>query len=211
MFFNLILKGEDMNILEYNKVKNLNYLEFVSYLINKHGAVKYNYMTKSWNKNSNCTGTKNGLLVHHVFEDHAIMLSNKTHAMNNPYEWQKAENLVFCDYLEHLYLHILICESPSIERNKNEAVGIGGVINFLAPELNDIYSGRKPNVARKQNCVNKVMDDKEVYLVLIKRFLTNCSDNPYFEEECLYSSFNEQYGLWSKKQNKKIFEEIKSL
>ena len=139
------------------------------------------------------------------------MLSNKIYAMNNPYEWQKAENLVFCDYLEHLYLHILICENPSPERNFLEVVGIGGVINFLAPELNDIYSGRKPNATWKQNCVNKVIDDKETYLTLMKRFLTNCSDNPYFKEECLYSSFNEKFGLWSKNKNKKIFGEIKSL
>lgn len=200
-----------MNITEYNKVKELNYHKFVSYLNNKYVAVKYDHMTKSRNNKSNCTGTKYGLFVHHVFEDHAIMLSEKNHAMKHPYEWQKAENLVFCDYLEHLYLHILICENPSCERNIFEAVGIGGIINFIAPELNDIYSGWKPKVQRKINCINKIINDKELYLVLLKRFLTNCSDNPYYEEGSLFKSFNEQYGLWSKNKNKKIFEEIKSL
>lgn len=33
-----------MNIIEYNKVKELNYHEFVLYLNNKHGAVKYDFM-----------------------------------------------------------------------------------------------------------------------------------------------------------------------
>ena len=48
------------------------------------------------------------------------MLFEKEHAMKNPYEWQLAKNIVYCDYLEHLFLHILICEYPAKDRNKNE-------------------------------------------------------------------------------------------
>jgi len=38
-------------------------------------------------------------------------------------------------------LHLLIVETPNVNRNKNEAVGIGGCVNFLIPELNDIFAG----------------------------------------------------------------------
>ena len=109
-----------MNISEYERVKDLTYLQYCDYLQNKYGIGISDFMTKSWNKNPKASRTKDGLIAHHKFEDHAIMLSEKNHAMKNPYEWQLARNIVYCDYLEHLFLHILICEHPAKNRNKNE-------------------------------------------------------------------------------------------
>ena len=120
-----------MNLAEYNLVKDLDYLQYCDYLQNKYGVSKYDYMTKSWNKNPRCSRTKEGLVAHHKFEDHAILLANKNFAMKNPFEWQLAKNIVYCDYLEHLFLHLLICENPSPEKRPNEAVGIGGIINYI--------------------------------------------------------------------------------
>ena len=119
-----------MNIKEYEKIKNLTYVEYCDYLQPKYGIGLSDYMTKSWNKNNKVTRTKDGLLAHHKYEDRAIMLSNKEYAKNNPFEWQKAENIIYCDYLEHLFLHILICECPSCDKNLFEDVGIGGVVTF---------------------------------------------------------------------------------
>lgn len=48
-------------------------------------------MTKSWNKNTQCTRTKEGLIAHHKYENYAIILSKKEIAMSNPFEWQLAE------------------------------------------------------------------------------------------------------------------------
>ena len=73
-----------MNLVEYEKVKNLTYLEYCDYLQQKYGIGLSDYMTKSWNKNSKVTRTKDGLLAHHKYEDHAIMLSTKEFAMQNP-------------------------------------------------------------------------------------------------------------------------------
>ena len=106
-----------MNLVEYEKVKNLTYLEYCDYLQQKYGIGLSDYMTKSWNKNSKVTRTKDGLLAHHKYEDHAIMLSTKEFAMQNPFEWQLAKNIVYCDYLEHLFLHILIL--PQMEHVMN--------------------------------------------------------------------------------------------
>jgi len=33
-----------------------------------------------------------------------------------PYECQKKENIVYCDLLEHLLLHVLICYYPHPEK-----------------------------------------------------------------------------------------------
>ena len=200
-----------MNMQEYIKVKDFTYLQYCDYLQGKYGIGKSDYMTKSWNKNHKITRTKEGLMVHHKYEDHAIMLSTKEYAMKNPFEWQLAKNMVYCDFLEHLFLHILICEFPSPERNEREAVGIGGVINFIVPELNDVYSGWQTNQEWRIICHSKIINDKEVYLELLKRFKTNCSDYPFYTNDCLLRSANQQFGLWSDEKNKKLYQEIKKL
>lgn len=200
-----------MNLAEYEKVKSFTYLEYCDYLQQKYGIGLSDYMTKSWNKNSKVTRTKDGLLAHHKFEDHAIMLSTKEFAMQNPFEWQLAKNIVYCDYLEHLFLHILICEYPSNEQNEFEAVGVGGVINFIVPELNDLYSGWETEQAWRKNCHILIVNDKNVYLLLLKRFKTNCKKYPFFTKDCLFTSFNETFGLWSREKNKKLFQEIAAL
>jgi hypothetical protein len=60
-------------------------------------------------------------------------------------------------------------------------------------------------------CHNLIKNDKEVYLELLKRFKKNCNKYLIMSKNCLNKSFNEKYGLWSKKQNKKLFNEIKAL
>lgn len=200
-----------MNINEYEKIQEYTYLEYCDYLQSKYGVGKSNYMTKGWIKNPRASRTREGLIAHHKYEDRAIMLSERKHAMKNPYKWQLAENIVYCDYLEHLLLHILICENPSRNKNVNEAVGIGGVINFIVPELNDLYSGWETKQQWRMNCHNLVIKNKDVYLTLLKRFKNNCSKNLYFTKNCLLSSFNARYGKWSKSNNKSLFEEIKKL
>ena len=200
-----------MKMAEYEQIKNLTYREYCDYLQIKYGIGRSDYMTKSWNKNPKCTRTTEGLFAHHKYEDHAISLADKNFARFEPFEWQEAINIVYCDYLEHLLLHILICEYPARHRNPKEAVGIGGVINHIAPLLNDYYSGWRSNLAWQTNCLNLIADDKDVYMVLLKRFKTNCKEYPLFTDTCLYTSYNENFGGWSKEQNKKLFSEIEAL
>ena len=200
-----------MNIAEYEIVKDLNYLQYCDYLQNKYGIGLYDYMTKAWNKNSKCSRTKEGLVAHHKYEDHAILLSTKEYAMKNPFKWQKAENIVYCDILEHLFLHILICESPAKNKNVNEVVGIGGITNFIVPELNDVYSGWVSRQQWQINCHQRIVDDKDVYLVLLERFKNNCCDYPYYTDNCLFTSFNDRFGLWSIENNYDLFDEIQWL
>lgn len=200
-----------MDIKEYKKVMHLNYDEYCDYLQEKRGMAKYDYMTKSWNKNTRCTRTKEGLIAHHKYEKYCIMLSTKEFAMLNPFEYQLAKNIIYCDYLEHLLCHVLISESPLEEKNNNPALGIGGIINFIAPELNDLYSGWATTQEWRKNCHDLVRNDKDVYLTIIKRFKYSCSNNPFYSQEGLLKSFNEQYGHWSSEYNKAIYDEIKLL
>lgn len=201
-----------MDINEYLKVKDMTYLEYCDYLQDKYGIGRYDYMTKSWNKNHKCTRTNEGLIAHHKAEDKMIMLSTKEIAQKFPFEWQQKENIIYCDYLEHLLLHVLICIYPNPNKVPIADVGIGGVINFIVPELNDLYSGWKTNQVWRQNCHNLVKNDKDVYLVIMQKFIKyEKKHNRNFEISMLYKSMNDNYGNWKKSNDKLIFKEISAL
>lgn len=200
-----------MNMQEYLKVKDMTYLEYCDYLQNKYGIGLDDYMTKSYNPKPKCKRTSEGLIAHHKKEDTMAMLSHKEVAMICPFEWQSKENIVYCDYLEHLLLHVLICKYPSANKLEIADVGIGGVVNFIVPELNDFYSGWETNQTWKKNCFDLIRSNKEVYLAILQQFLVIEKNNSDFSISLLLKSFNEPYGLWNDKNNKELYNEIISL
>ena len=196
-----------MNLTEYMQVKDFTYLEYCNYLQNKYGIGLADYMTKGYNPNKKCKRTNEGLVVHHKKEDCAILLSKKEVAQHYPFEWQEKENLVYCDYLEHLLLHVLICKyTPKDKQN----LGIGGVY-LIATELNDLYSGWTTQQSWRIACHERVIADKEVYLLILKQFITVARHNTFFAMSKLCASFNQQFGLWDDSKNKKLYKEIKKL
>ena len=202
--------NKSMDIKEYIRIKDLDYLGYCDYLQDKYGIGLADYMTRQFNPNPNCKRTRDGLYAHHKYENKMIMLSTKEFAKLVPFEWQQKENIVYCDLLEHLYLHILIYENPDpIDPRIN--VGFGGVVNFLVPELNDIYSGYKTTLGWERICHSKVINDKEVYLLLVKRFIKDAIDDEMFSPDCLLDSKNKKYGSWNDAMNASIYEEITSL
>ena len=200
-----------MNMNEFLKVKEMTYLEYCDYLQGKYGIGKADYMTKSFNKNSKCSRTSEGLIAHHKAEDKMIMLSTKAFAEMCPYEWQKKENIVYCDYLEHLLLHVLICKYPSPEKLPIADVGIGGVVNFIVPELNDLYSGWVTKQPWRLSCHRLVENDKNVYLAILQIFVDYIKGERNFNENLLHTSFNEEFGGWTRKQNTELYCEIDKL
>lgn len=200
-----------MNMSEYLIVKDFTYLEYCDYLQNKYGIGLDDYMTKSYNPKPKCKRTKEGLLAHHKKEDTMILLSTKEVAMMCPIEWQSKENIVYCDYLEHLLLHILICKYQSDKEIDFVKVGLGGVVKFIVPELNDLYSGWETGQAWRKNCHDKVKGDKAVYMEMLKQFISNEIDDVNFDISILCRSLNEPYGIWSNDQNSELYKEIKKL
>lgn len=206
-----------MNYAEYEKVKKLSYYEYCDYLQNKYGIGKANYFYPSLNKNSKVSRTNEGLIAHHKLETEACLLSTPSIAMRFPYEWQKAENIVYCDYLEHLFLHILMSEiNERQDEDMDDDIPLirypGGILVFLIPELNDVYSGWETNMQWRKNCYEKIIKDKDVYLALVKRFKLIIEKlDGLIGEEQIYASYNEQYGLWSSDKNEKLYEEMRKL
>ena len=142
-------------------------------------------------------------------EDRAIMLSNKKFASQCPYEWQYPNNLVYCDLLEHLFLHILISENPNKDKVENQTVGFGGVINYLVPELNDVYSGWITKEEWRLNMHKLIINDQDVYFELLKRFKKHFPEY----EQYLYISLPDKYPIsyWSRENDKDLFMKIKDL
>lgn len=177
-----------MDLKEYEKIKNLKYLDYCKYLQDKYGILDEPYMTAKFKKNKRATRTsKEGLFLHHIHENEMILLSHEEIACKFPYEWQKPLNLVPCDLLEHFYLHILICEDPKPISSKI-AVGVGGITNFIGPELNDIYSGWKSTQTWREKYFNRVKQNKDLYLILIQRYIINSYCKPNLSD--LTKSFN---------------------
>lgn len=53
--------------------------------------------------------------------------------------------------------YILKYLNIQIRKKSGEAVGVGGIYNFLVPELNDIYSGIKYKQPWKQKVVENIL------------------------------------------------------
>lgn len=165
----------------YETIMKMQYDELVRFLIDKYGPAKYDYFVNEScsSKNKKVSRTKEGLYCHHIDEDKAIMLSNDKFAINNPFEYQKANRLVYCNILEHFLLHILIVEAPkNTEANKTQLQGIGGAVNFICKQLNDTYCGYNYTAEWMQNIVSAVKNDYDSYIVMLKRLWQDIQIDP---------------------------------
>ena len=167
----------------YESMLKMSYQDIVSALLKKYGSAKHNYFkdTACKAKNPLVTRTNEGLFCHHIDEDKAIMLCNDKFAANNPFEYQKADRLVYCNLLEHLLLHVKIAENPSPDANENELPGIGGAINFICKDLNDIYSGKEFADEWRKNVANKVKDNFDDYIIILRYLWNIVEKNPVYK------------------------------
>ena len=128
----------------YDLEMKMTYAELVHHLLQKYGPAREDYFLNEgcYSKNKRIMRTKEGLICHHIDEDKAIMLCNDEYAKNNPFSYQKADRLVYCNILEHFLLHIKIAEEPrNYKANDNELPGIGGAANIICRQINDYYNG----------------------------------------------------------------------
>lgn len=167
----------------YESMLKMSYQDIVSALLKKYGSAKHNYFkdTACKAKNPLVTRTNEGLFCHHIDEDKAIMLCNDKFAVNNPFEYQKADRLVYCNLLEHLLLHVKIAENPNPDANENELPGIGGAINFICKDLNDIYSGKEFADEWRKNVANKVKDNFDDYIIILRYLWNIVEKNPIYK------------------------------
>lgn len=162
----------------YKMIMCFSYDELVGYLLKKYGQAKYDYFVNEncVSTNKNVKRTNEGLFCHHIDEDKAILLSDPVHAQKNPFAYQKADRLVYCNFLEHLLLHILIIEKPKdINANADELLGIGGAVNFMCKQLNDLYNGYIPTLEWLNKAFSLVEDYYSIYIAMLKRLWIDIS------------------------------------
>ena len=165
-------KNKTNNSEYYNLLMKMSYGQLVEKLLAKYGKVQYDYFVNAdcKTKNQKNSRTKEGLFCHHIDEDKAILLSNDKHAVNNPFEYQKADRLVYCNFLEHLLLHIKIVEEPrNKDANSSELPGIGGAVNFIVRQLNDFYNGYVYTQEYLAIATTVIEDDYDSYILMLKR------------------------------------------
>lgn len=162
-----------MELKEYEVVKSYNYYEFCNYLNRKYLKTK-----------------KASLFKHHFYEINKAGLSN--HSMQKYLEHEERNTIIYCNLLEHLYLHILIAE-----HNKHQPklkLGYRGAIR-LVRHLDNYYSKGicKYKPIKYESC----KDSRGVFLTLVER-LNDCLW--YYGEKPITINI---YYLAPKQQNKK--------
>ena len=168
----------------YKKMLGSSYADIVKYLLKKYGVAKHDYFkdTACTTKNPLVSRTSEGLYCHHIDEDKAIMLSNDAYAAATPFDYQKADRLVYCNLLEHLILHIKIAAEPrNADANENELPGIGGAVNFICKELNDIFAGKEPADEWRKKVASLVKDSFDDYIMVLKYLLDVIEKNPIYK------------------------------
>lgn len=159
----------------YQSLLEMPYQNIVDMLLEKYGRAKGDYFIDEScrSKNSAISRAKEGLECHHIDEYRAINLSNPEAARIFPYAYQKATRLVYCNYLEHLLLHIKIAEeNDTINQNDNLLTGIGGAVEFIVKNLNDFYSG-KVYQAEYLNVASRVVSPDYKSYIQYLRYLWN--------------------------------------
>lgn len=157
---------------ELQKLLDKSYLEIVNYLLKKYGTVLGDFFTDKECLNENFEIKKastHGLFIHHIDEDKALKLSDPKFAIQHPFKYQKADRLVYCNYLEHLLLHIKIFLETKGKYSYN------GTFEYLIPKINDIYSGEyysdeTPKEEKwPQTTAEQILDKKEDYLMMLEQ------------------------------------------
>lgn len=205
-----------MNKVEYYKIEKMSYLEYCDYLQDKYGIGDYDYMTPKFTKVNKVSRTSEGLYAHHKMEILVPSLSEPKWAIKFPWEFQAKENIVYCDLLEHLYMHVLIAEET--EPKLRYICGFGGVVDYFLPELNDLYSGWESSQKWRRTCHSKIKNDREVYLIILERFMTwwyEMNMKPEksvfdvrFNTGLLKTSLGKRNGNWNDFRNKEIYRDI---
>lgn len=211
-----------MTCKELEMATQMEYSQYCKYLQSKYGVPPHDYMNENFVKNRRLSRAEEGLQIHHIFGDRANRLSDSQYAKQYPIEYQKATNLCYCDYLEHMLLHMLIAIS-SDPYNEILVDGYKIVVKEFVPILNDVYSGFKTRWRWLKCSVDKIIDQKDIYLDLVTWFVGFFPSNLWALKlgrqkgenfkvssalEDVFTSYHAKKGLWDEKNNEALYKEI---
>lgn len=181
-----------MNLEEYGKVKGMSYGEYCKYLRGKYGCPKHAYTSKADARPSE------GLFIHHIGENEVANLSKESVRKESDPKYQSPEMLCYCDWLEHLLLHIMIGEETAGTTN----LGLEGCFTHLLPDLRDFFEYGKKTCNYNAAYYDVISGDKDVFEALLDRYNETVRSRAVVQEhnEVLY----EQVEFNLEKNNKAL-------
>ncbi len=168
-----------MNSNEILKELEMSYNELVEYLLKKYGAAQYDYFHNSncKSKNKKTSRTKEGLFCHHIDEDKACALCHPEAARLYPFSYQQAERLVYCNYLEHLMMHIQIGKDKywndytELKNPKEFSYFITPGVKWISEEINDLFDKNGSTIEWRNRCFEEIKDNFEDYVYILRTFI----------------------------------------
>lgn len=181
-----------MNLEEYGKVKGMSYGEYCKYLRGKYGCPKHAYPSEADARSSE------GLFIHHIGENEVANLSKESVRKESDPKYQSPEMLCYCDWLEHLLLHIMIGEETAGTTN----LGLEGCFVHLLPALRDFFEYGKKTCNYNAAYYDVISEDKDVFDALLDRYNETVRSRAVVQEhnEVLY----EQVEFNLEKNNKAL-------
>ena len=152
---------------EYELLSKMNYDTLCKHLIEKYGEVKGSYFVNETCRtpNSKIKRSSEGLFVHHIKENEFVQLNNTRYALLAPYEYQLSENLLYCDYIEHMLLHMCIVKEFAAAKYKEKIfVGFGGLMGYILPEIIDYINGYEYKKEYQRKAL-RVIDGNEIFII----------------------------------------------
>lgn len=157
----------------------MDYRTLIKYLLEKYGSAKYDYFTDATciTRSKYVTRTKDGLFCHHIDEDKGCNLADSAYAKEQPYKYQKAERLVYCNYLEHLLLHIQIGKDNYWRDHKNLfypkefTYFIVPGISFICHEINVLFEKNGSPIKWRNRCFYEIKNNFEDYIYILNSFI----------------------------------------
>ena len=151
----------------------MSYEELAKYLLRKYGPAKYDYFSTEdcTSKNKRTSRASEGLYCHHIREDIGDNLSVTAYARSSPFSWQKAENLLYCNALEHLILHIKITILRMAVKKTSSLLSLSKPfmpgVYMVATTINDLKMSAGGNQPWRQKCYNEIRDNYVDYLKIL--------------------------------------------
>lgn len=174
-----------MDSTEIKNELNMDLEDLYKYLKNKYGLAKENYFL---NESCSCKSKANsrsyeGLFLHHDKEYNPSDIN--TQNLSKPeiarlfsYDYQKKENLTYCNLLEHLIIHVKINLLRARDQGcSSEDYFNDGLFVYLIPQVNSYYYRRvemhtKPTFY-KQAVFAQIKDNWKDYLMIIEYWIEN--------------------------------------
>lgn len=165
------------------KYDALGYTREDYFRITEAGKLRISDKTGKPVKNSKVGRGSVGLQYHHICEDTVPSLSHPDVAARAPVDYQRAENLCYCNLLEHAWEHILIAEQSvdAADNDQEDLTGPGGV-QWMLLAINSImcnadtswYSSKNEDgKGCNYNYNNIITGNRDAWLKVVNRFCTS--------------------------------------